>query len=307
MANIRTDLALEARENLPQLQGVAVDVNRDDQDITITRVEIQTQEAAARLGKPRGVYVTLEVPSLRKRDPLLEERVSHCMAEQMRRLSPSIGREDAVLVAGLGNWNITPDSLGPKVVDRVMVTRHLLEVIPDEVDARVRPVCALAPGVLGITGLETLEVLSGVVSRLHPRLVIVVDALAARTTSRMSTTIQISNTGIQPGSGIGNKRTPIDESTLGVPVLSVGVPLVVYAATIVTDTIALLEGRSEEQPDRELEQSLRNIVSEHMGELVVTPKEVDTHVDDASRIVAMGLNLMIHEGVSAEEVRRFLH
>jgi spore protease len=307
MANIRTDLALEAREDLPQLQGVAVDVNRDDQDIAITRVEIQTQEAAARLGKPRGVYVTLEAPSLRKRDPLLEERVSHCMAEQMRRLSPSIGREDAVLVAGLGNWNITPDSLGPKVVDRVMVTRHLLEVIPDEVDARVRPVCALAPGVLGITGLETLEVLSGVVSRLHPRLVIVVDALAARTTSRMSTTIQISNTGIQPGSGIGNKRAPIDESTLGVPVLSVGVPLVVYAATIVTDTIALLEGRSEEQPDRELEQSLRNIVSEHMGELVVTPKEVDTHVDDASRIVAMGLNLMIHEGVSAEEVRRFLH
>ena len=144
------------------------------------------------------------------------------------------------LVVGLGNWNVTPDALGPRVVSKLMVTRHLKELVPDSIDEGIRPVCAIAPGVLGITGIETYEIIKGIVEKIKPNLILCIDALASRKLERVNRTIQIGNTGISPGSGVGNKRMEISERTLGVPVIAVGVPTVVDAATMANDTIDLV-------------------------------------------------------------------
>ncbi|MGI5878194.1 MAG: GPR endopeptidase [Christensenellales bacterium] len=315
MSDIRTDLALEAREILEdrsasQIPGVEADINRDDRDITITRVRVTSNAGETALGKPRGIYVTLEAPNLRDRDPVLEERVSYCLARELKPLLPPIDRNFSALVVGLGNWNITPDALGPRVVSKMMVTRHLLKVIPDQVDERVRPVCALAPGVLGITGIETAEIIQGVVEKVGPTVVFIVDALASRRTDRISTTIQISDTGLNPGSGIGNKRSTLDRNSLGVPVIALGVPMVVYATTIVRDALEILsrEAPGSGMPREEtLQRMIDQVVAKKLGDLVVTPKEIDTIVDDVARILSMGLNLLIHDGVTIDEINRFLH
>jgi spore protease len=254
--------------------------------------------------------VTLEAPSLRDRDPTLEERVSYCLARELKPLLPPIDRNFTALVVGLGNWNITPDALGPRVVSKMMITRHLLRVIPDQVDERVRPVCALAPGVLGITGIETAEIIQGVVEKITPSVVFVIDALASRRTDRISTTIQLSDTGLNPGSGIGNNRGALDRNTLGVPVIAIGVPMVVYATTIVRDALDIM---AQEAPqismpqDDALQRLLDQVIAKKLGDLVVTPKEIDTIVDDVARVVSTGLNLLIHDGVTIDEINRFLH
>jgi hypothetical protein len=176
MSDIHTDLALEAREILEgrdaqQIPGVEAEVNRDVRDITITRVRVTSNAGEMAIGKPRGLYVTLEAPSLRDRDPTLEERVSYCLARELKPLLPPIDRNFTALVVGLGNWNITPDALGPRVVSKMMITRPSAQGHPDQVDERVRPVCALAPGVLGITGIETAEIIQGVVEKITPSVV----------------------------------------------------------------------------------------------------------------------------------------
>jgi len=162
------------------------------------------------MGKPKGNYITLEAPGIKDRDPVFEESISEEMAQELKKILP-LHKDSKVLVVGLGNWNITPDALGPKVVDRVMVTRHILELIPDQVDERVRSVCAIAPGVLGITGIETGEIIKGIVEKVKPDVVVAIDALASRRADRIGTTIQIADTGINPGSGIGNKRMELNE------------------------------------------------------------------------------------------------
>ena len=307
MRNIRTDLALEAREmngESTRLEGIeAKEEERDG--VRITKVRILNEEGAQTMGKKQGTYVTLEAEKLLQRDPILEERVSHCLANEIRPMLPALGRTDTVLVIGLGNWNITPDALGPRVVEKVMVTRHMLEMIPDEVDERVRPVCAMAPGVLGVTGIETGEVVRAVVEKIRPAVVIAVDALASRKADRISTTVQISDTGIQPGSGLGNKRMDISRETLGVPVIAIGVPTVVYASTIVKDALDMM-GTGEGVANR-MNAIVEKVVSEKMGDLVVTPKEIDIILEDVSRLVAMGLNLVIHDQVTIDEINRFLH
>jgi spore protease len=323
--SIKTDLAMEARElaqeqSRHEIPGVRVDNVEPAEDIRISRVEVFSEEGREIIGKPIGNYITLEVPGIRDRDPEYEEQVKQHLANEIRRLV-HLRDDSVILIVGLGNWNITPDAVGPKVVDKVLVTRHIFEFVPDQVDDRMRRVCAVAPGVLGITGIETGEIVKGIVDKIRPDVVIAIDALASRKTDRIGSTIQIADTGINPGSGIGNKRMGLTRESLGVPTLAVGIPTVVYAQTIGRDALSMLirEFSEKTEPSSEFYQMLQSMDEKHMnqlvgevltqglGDLVVTPKEVDMLIDDVAGIIADGISLAIHKGLSMEDVSRYLH
>lgn len=320
--NIRTDLALEAREMVgeEQLPGVIVDTEESEQ-MTISRVRIKDEQGAKAMGKPMGYYVTLEVPRLKEKDPALTEEVSKNLADELERMV-EIPRDATILVVGLGNWNVTPDSLGPKVIEKLIITRHLLEHMPGKFspNSGIRPVCALAPGVLGITGIETGDIIRGLVEKVKPNMIIAIDALASRSMERISTTIQIADTGVYPGSGVGNKRMGITRETMGVPVIAIGVPTVVDAATMANDTLDMLIGQFarqatpssefykllEELGKEEKYKLIREVMTPFVGQLVVTPKEIDALIDNTAKTLAGGLNLALHPGIEYDEVSTFL-
>ncbi|WP_400164116.1 GPR endopeptidase [Brevibacillus sp. TJ4] len=247
--SIRTDLALEAHElaqqqNESNIAGIWLQADDREAGIHVTRLHVQTEEAGMQIGKLPGHYVTIEVPKLRDNDTAIEEQVTERFAVEFAAFLQRLGisKDQKALVVGLGNWNVTPDALGPMVVENLLVTRHLYQLAPETVEDGYREVSALSPGVLGITGIETSEIVFGVVEKSKPDFVICIDALASRALHRVNTTIQISDTGIHPGSGVGNKRKAIDRNTLGIPVIAVGVPTVVFASTIVNDAITYLLG-----------------------------------------------------------------
>lgn len=317
---VRTDLALEARENLQKAKVEEVPGVETEEEkslhTTVSRIRILSAEAERITGKLRGTYITIESPGLRKRSRAVQDEVSDFLAREITRLM-NIPPEAAVLVVGLGNWNATPDALGPLVVNHIVVTRHLKSMVPEELKHRLRPVCAIAPGVLGLTGIETGEIVKGVIDRVAPDLVIAIDALAARNIERISTTIQIADTGIHPGSGVGTKRTGITRETLGVPVIAVGVPTVVHASTIANDTIDLLvrhagvDGRLCEA-FRDLDaldkrKLIQEVLSPTVGDLMVTPKEIDMLMGEVSHVVATGINAALHPGIDLEEMARYIH
>ncbi len=304
--NVRTDLAQEAFACLPDTPGVRAREEQPMEGITVTHVEILTPEGEAALGKPVGTYVTIDAPNLQGQDGMLEERVAQVLSKELEKMLGPLGDRDTVLVAGLGNDAITPDALGPRVVAKTAVSRHVTEYLKDQVDERVRPVCAISPGVLGVTGIETGEILRGVVERVRPRAVIAIDALASRSTERISTTIQLADTGIQPGSGLGNRRMEISRESLGVKVIAIGVPTVVHASTISQDAVTLLlEEMGAASEGHDLVELVGKVVNEKIGPLVVTPKEIDRIIEDSARVVSTGINMALH-GVTMEEVRRFL-
>jgi len=247
--SIRTDLAVEAKELAEQQSGSSIpgiQMETDDREpgIRVTRLTVENEEAGRQIGKLPGNYLTIEVPKLRGNDTQLEDQVTQRLSIEFAQFLQKKGltEDKKVLVVGLGNWNVTPDALGPLVVENLLVTRHLFSLAPESVADGYREVSAISPGVLGITGIETSEIVFGVVEKSKPDLVIAIDALASRALHRVNTTIQISDTGIHPGSGVGNKRKAIDEQTLGVPVIAIGVPTVVFASTIVNDAITYLLG-----------------------------------------------------------------
>lgn len=324
MTSIRTDLALEAKEfheskSKESIPGVRVDTD-GDKDIKITRVRIEDETGARLMGKPVGNYITIEVPRLKEKDIDLMEDVSRTLAKEIISLV-KLDDKSVILVVGLGNWNITPDSLGPKVIEKIMVTRHMTEFLPDQIDDSVRSVCALSPGVLGITGIETSEIILGVVNRVKPDLVIAIDALASRKLERVNTTIQIADTGINPGSGVGNNRKELNQKSMGVPVIAIGVPTVVDAATMANDTIDLVIDNliKQAQKEKSFYEMLKNINREekmtlinevlapHMGSLMVTPKEIDGFIEDISDVIADGLNISLHPGIHMDDVHRFIN
>ncbi|MBP2241690.1 spore protease [Cytobacillus eiseniae] len=249
---VRTDLAIEAREmviadreqqhihkeeNVSQIEGVIIK-EKEEEDIKISFVEV-TKEGATALGKKEGRYLTLEAVGIRQQDTEMQKKVADIFATEFSQFLKQIGiAEDAsCLVVGLGNWNVTPDALGPQVCENLLVTRHLYQLQPESVDDGYRPVSALAPGVMGLTGIETSDIIFGIVEKTKPDFVIAIDALAARSIERVNSTIQISDTGIHPGSGVGNKRKEISKESLGIPVVAIGVPTVVDAVSITSDTI----------------------------------------------------------------------
>ena len=303
--SIRTDLAMEARELHPSLSGVTEE-SEEHEGVAVTRIALTTDDAAARLEKRKGRYVTLDAPELSARPLDLFERVSRALSNELSRLMEGLGTCENVLVVGLGNRAITPDSLGPRVVESIYVTRHIKQYMPDALPGPVRAVSAVAPGVLGVTGVETMEIVRDVVKHCKPDLVIAVDALASRRAARISTTVQLTDAGISPGAGVGNNRTGLDRETLGVPVIAIGVPLVVFATTISQDTISLIADETGLHNDEErLKELAAKVIAEHIGELIVTPKEIDSIVADMTRIVADGINMALF-GADYGEVRMLI-
>ncbi|WP_100406736.1 GPR endopeptidase [Bacillus solitudinis] len=247
---VRTDLAVEAHQIVLEqdnahLQSKApktingVQVKEETIDgVKITRVEI-SEEGATRLGKKAGNYLTFESLGIRKKDTALQEKLETVFADSFHQFMIEIGirPEDKCLVVGLGNWNVTPDALGPIAVENLLITRHLFQLAPEQVQEGFRPVSAVAPGVMGLTGIETSDVIYGIIEKTKPDFVIAIDALASRSIERVNATIQVSDTGIHPGSGVGNKRKELSKDTLGIPVIAVGIPTVVDAVSITSDTI----------------------------------------------------------------------
>lgn len=272
------------------------------QGIERTTIRIQDEETARQLNRPKGTYVTLSCPQTLTIDLTTREALARELAADIRRMLPEGAR--CVLVTGLGNRSVTPDALGPRTVERILVTRHMDGGLPDDAREKMGVVCAAAPGVLGVTGVETAEVIRGMAEHVRPDAVIAIDALAARSSSRICSTIQIADTGIAPGSGVGNHRRALDRETLGVPVIAVGVPMVVYAWTIAADALsAFAEADGAAQEDEEkLAAAVERVVSERLGDLIVTPREVDALVERMAGILAEGINLALHPGLSAEEI-----
>lgn len=298
MRNIRTDLALEAREiwqedagQQTQLSGV---IAREEQvrGHTVHRVKIINQDGAKALGKPIGSYSTVELCGVARRDEDVFPRAIDTVADELTAMIPE--GDECVLVVGLGNRGITPDAVGTCTVNHVMVTRHLVEKLPD-LFGSFRQVSAIAPGVLGMTGVESREIIAGVAERIRPSCIIVIDALASRKISRLCNTIQITDTGIIPGSGVGNARAAINRETLGIPVIAIGVPTVVDISAIVAD-IAAETGIPFPE----------HVMNEYGSQLMVTPKEIDVRITDVGRIIGYAINTVLQPGVSLADMDVFL-
>lgn len=279
----RTDLALEKREILGKKEPEGVESSEfSEGGVSFTKIKIINKKGSKILGKPIGTYITAEIPQLMK-NPINDEETIEAIANQLRNLIPKNG---AVLVAGLGNTDITPDAVGPKSVSMVLATRHIDKSLSEEIGlGELRSVAGFIPGVLGRTGLEAAESVKGIAASIEPSAVIVVDALAARRLSRLGTTVQISDTGIIPGSGVGNARKEITERSVGVPVISVGVPTVVDVGTLVNDLTGSKSKLSEEN---------RN--------MIITPREIDIVIERASELIGMAINKALQPDVSVDEM-----
>lgn len=228
MYNFRTDLALERREiirknnNLEEIDGVEIDNEEIDENLKVTKVNITNQNGEQAIGKPIGTYITIDIQKLRLAEEAEIQKSAEVLSKDLKEIiNKHIAPKDDILVVGLGNMYVTPDSLGPKVINDIDVTRHIIKYLPQYIDENSRPVSAISPGVLGTTGIETLEILEGVVKEIKPKLLIVIDALASRSIERISSTIQLSDTGIVPGAGVGNTRKEISKKTLGIPVVAI--------------------------------------------------------------------------------------
>nr|WP_122011755.1 GPR endopeptidase [Maliibacterium massiliense] len=322
---IRTDLAMEAHAAVAggdkgEVPGATYATERLEGDLTLTRVHIKDMRGEQVLGKPIGHYITIESPELIGEDFTLREQAGQVLARELAALLPKEQDDAPALVVGLGNRRVTPDSLGPRVAGKMVVTHHLPHAGMDHEELDLGDVCAMSPGVLGITGIETALVVQGVVQRIKPRCVICIDALASHKTSRVLTTIQLADSGIAPGAGVGNHRNALNEETLGVPVIALGVPMVVYAMTIAQDALSMLvEGirvqadrtqargvldMLEQMDERDMTALMQQVLSEHMGDLVVTPKEVDEAVARVSQVIADGINLALHPKMDIMSLRR---
>lgn len=285
---LRTDLALEAREFVDEKEEGVV-VKEEEQDgIKISEIKILNQKAAKKMNKPIGTYITAELA------PLTDNlRDGDSKAEYIGKLiEPLLPKEGTILIAGIGNETITPDALGPKSADNILATRHITGELKRSLGlSGLRSVAVLAPGVLGQTGIETGELIKSVVESIKPSAVIVIDALSSRSLSRLGCTIQISDAGISPGSGVGNHRLSLNKETMGIPVIGIGVPTVVDAQTLALELI----------PEAKLSYQQKGLVSPRGEQMIVTPREIDLLIERASRLVGMSLNCALHKGLSVED------
>ena len=308
---VRTDLALETREKFKEdnveIKGVRVEEEyRREKEIKITTMVIETENGAKAMGKPKGTYITLEAANMDSQDEDYHREISIELARIIKRLLPEGRNTFSVLVAGLGNREVTPDALGPRVVDNMMITRHVLKEFGKYAfgEQEVNSVSGIVPGVMAQTGMESQEIIRGVIEQTKPDVMIAIDALAARSTRRLSRTIQITDTGINPGSGVGNHRNGLSKDTVGIPVIAIGVPTVVDAATIVSDTMQTLIQAMEEHThlsalstglnalnDMEKYELIRELLSPQLNTMFVTPKDIDESVKRLSYTLSEGLNI----------------
>lgn len=309
-----TDMAIEARDIVrgdarEEIPGVRVKEHKV-RDVYVTEVEIYQKSAEELMKKPQGHYVTLDVPTFKDRDPDLRQALTSVLTDFLKELIPQT-EETSVLVVGLGNWNATPDALGPRVVDRLLVTRHLKDVVPEDIRDRMRPVAAVAPGVLGTTGIETLDIIRGIVAETHPQVVVAIDALAARNLDRLVGSVQLADTGIHPGSGVGNRRQGLTEDSVGVPVIAIGVCTVVQSISIAQEAIRLLAEQLaddvkfykilKEMGEPAQKGLIDEVLGSRLGDLMVTPKEIDVLIDDMANVLAESLNRSLQPRLDQSE------
>ena len=311
MYNFRTDMADERRDIYKKanklegdIPGIETIEKISNENIKSSVVKIINEEGEKAIGKPIGTYVTVDIKNLRLADDDEIDNASNIISEELASIvDEKIGKQDEILVVGLGNQFVTPDALGPKVSQEIEVTRHLLKYAPECVIKGTRSVCTIAQGVLGTTGIETLEIIKGVVDNVKPKLIIVIDSLASKSIERISSTIQISDTGIVPGAGVGNTRKELSKNTLGVPVIAVGVPMVVDLATITNDCLDIfIENLQSQAKSNDYLNNLKNqdnyeeiktALNPRDYNMIVTPKEVDDLIENMKNIVAKSINYAI--------------
>ena len=312
MYNFRTDLADERREIFKkanklekEIDGIETEVEKEGDKIKITKVRITDKSGEEAIGKPIGNYYTIDIDKLKVATDDDIQMAADVVSRNLKELiSKHVSEKEDILVVGLGNEYVTPDSLGPKVISEIDVTRHILTYMPEYLDENTRPVSAISPGVLGTTGIETLEILKGIVDNIKPKLIIVIDALASRSIERISSSIQIADTGIVPGAGVGNTRKELSSKTLGVPVIALGIPTVVETAVLVNDTLDLFieklqnEAKSNDYLNKLKEKDNYEEIKEALipndYNMIVTPKEIDDLIENMKDVVARGINFAIN-------------
>ena len=312
MYQIRTDLALETQEKMQEdkveLKGVRFSEEHVSKNLTISTVVIETENGAKAMEKPKGTYITIEASNMDEEDEDYHREISEQLAKVLKQLI-SVKKEDvSVLIVGLGNRAVTPDALGPRVVDNLYITRHIINEYGKYAFGKehVNRVSSIVPGVMAQTGMESMEIVNGIVKETKPDVVIAIDALAARNTKRLNRTIQVTDTGINPGSGVGNHRHGLNEKSIGVPVIAIGVPTVVDAAPIVNDTmfnlITSMNQSSElktlgntlgELNETEKYELIRELLSPNLNTMFVTPKDIDESVKRLSFTISEGLNIAL--------------
>ncbi len=308
MLNFRTDLATERRDlyqkanNIEnQIDGLESQKEEVDENIKIERVKITNENGEKAIGKPMGNYITIDIKKLKIAQDEELKKASETLANELRKvIDEHIDKKGEILVVGLGNIYVTPDALGPKVINNIEVTRHIINYLPQYVEEGTRMVSAISPGVLGTTGIETLEILKGIVDNINPKLVIVIDALASRSIERISSTIQISDTGIVPGAGVGNTRAELSIKTLGIPVIAIGIPTVVETAVLVNDSLDLFITKLQEEAKsndylnqlkaEDNYEEIREALDPNDYNLIVTPKEIDELIENMATVVSGGIN-----------------
>lgn len=311
MINFNTDLAVERNDiyrkanNIEdKIEGIETEEEEISETLKISRVKIVNEKGAEALGKPIGNYITLDIKKLKLAEVEDIQKAAELVTKELKELiDKHAEKQGDILIVGLGNAYVTPDSLGPKVVKDIDITRHLLKYAPEYIDPSTRPVTAIAPGVLGTTGIETVEIIKGIVDNIKPKLIIVIDSLSSKSIERISSTVQIADTGIVPGAGVGNARNEISKNTLNIPVIAIGVPMVVEAATIASDSIDLfIEKLQQEAQSNEYLNQLKDVdkyelIREALApkdyNLIVTPKEIDDLIENMKDVLARGINFAL--------------
>ena len=307
MYNFRTDLADERAKIFKKNNNITENIDgietniREEDNIKITEVKIRNENGERAIGKPKGNYITIDIDKLKIATDEQIESYGNILARELKKLvDKHVAEQDEILVVGLGNIYVTPDSLGPKVINEIDVTRHILKYMPNVLEEGTRGVSAVSPGVLGTTGIETLEIIKGIVENIHPKLIIVIDALASRSMERINSSIQLADTGIVPGAGVDNTRKELSQNTLKVPVIAIGIPTVLESAVLVNDCLDLFitklqeEAKSNEYLNKLKEQDNYEEIKEALipndYNMIVTPKEIDELIENMKDVVARGIN-----------------
>ena len=308
MYNFRTDLACERRDIYKKVNGLeeieGIETEQKGDEIKINTVKITNEKGEQAIGKPKGTYVTIDIKDFKIADEDKIQKASEAVTEELKKLIDNhAAKIDDILVVGLGNRFVTPDSLGPKVITEIEITRHLLKYAPQYLEPNTRPVSAVSPGVLGTTGIETFEIVKGIVDNIKPKLLIVIDALASRSIERISSTIQIADTGIVPGSGVENARKTLNKESLGIPVIALGIPTVVDLGTIIDEGLDLFITKLQEKAEsneylnklkeQDNYEEIKEALTPNDYNMIVTPKEIDDLIEKMKDVIARGINFAV--------------
>ena len=310
MYNFRTDLALERRDiyqkinNLKEIDGIESTEEQINENIKVSRVKITNQNGEQAIGKPIGNYITIDVKKLKIATDEDIQKTAETLTNELKKIIDiHTDKQGDILIVGLGNIYVTPDALGPKVINEIDVTRHIIKYLPQYVEEGTRPVSAISPGVLGTTGIETVEILKGIVDNVKPKLLIVIDALASRSIERISSTIQISDTGIVPGAGVGNTRQEISQTSLGIPVVAIGIPTVVDLGTIIDEGLDIFINKLQEKAEsneylnklkeQDNYEEIKEALAPNDYNMIVTPKEIDDLIENMKDVIARGINYAV--------------